>query len=256
MLALGAMRRVLGSLIVACACLGGGEVRAAGGRPPLFLWAWERNEDLRFLGTRDVGVAFLAETLRLDGETVKRVPRRQPLRVAPNARLCAVIRVESSRRRPATFTAAQVAAITSAFAQAAALPGVREVQIDFDARASQRPAYRRLLADIRAALPRGTGFSMTALASWCTFDRWLDEAPLPVDEVVPMAFAMGPEGGRILAEIDAAGDFRSPSCRAGLGVSTHGPRPALPRSRRTWVFNDKPWDEAAFLELPWSGGRP
>jgi len=31
--------------------------------PPLMLWAWDRDDDLRFLDTRDTGVAYLAATL-------------------------------------------------------------------------------------------------------------------------------------------------------------------------------------------------
>lgn len=250
------MRRLLASLLLAAASLTAGEARPAEARPPLVLWAWERNEDLRFLKGRDVGVAFLAGTLRLEGDAATLNPRRQPLRVDPATPLVAVIRVEASKRLPPSFAPAQTAAIAAALARAAALPGVRDVQIDFDAVASQRPAYRRLLAEIRRALPKTTGFSMTALASWCTFDRWLDEAPLPVDEVVPMVFAMGEEGPRIFKELSTVGDFRSSSCRTSVGVVAGGQAPSLPRPRRTWVFNAKPWDEATFLQLPSSTNRP
>src|SRR5262245_7636999 len=33
--------------------------------PGIYLWAWERPEDLRFLGERRIGVAFLAKTIYL-----------------------------------------------------------------------------------------------------------------------------------------------------------------------------------------------
>src|SRR3954471_2936111 len=47
--------------------------------PPLMLWAWDRDDDLRFLDIRDTGVAFLAATLTLRGEGVVLAPRRNPL---------------------------------------------------------------------------------------------------------------------------------------------------------------------------------
>ncbi len=238
------------ALAGAAALLPAPTARADGGRPPLMLWAWERPEDLGFLAGRPVGVAFLARTIRLHDEDVTVVPRRQPLRVAPGSYLVAVVRVEPSRRAPPSFGDAQRAAVVAEIVRASALPGVREVQIDLDARASQRASYRRLLAELRRALPAGVGLSMTALASWCTFDRWLDEAPLPVDEVVPMVFAMGPEGPRVLEEIDRTGELPARACRTSVGVAVGGRAPSLRRPYRTWIFNARPWDEATFLSLP------
>ena len=74
------------------------ETRGMSAVPPLVLWAWERAEDLRFLDSGRVGVAFLAGTVRLgaDGMTFK--PRMQPLRVSPQTKLVAVVRIETAAR--------------------------------------------------------------------------------------------------------------------------------------------------------------
>ena len=61
------------------------------------LWAWERPEDLRFIDTDRVGVAFLAATAILRGDTVVPRPRMQPLQVPPGTTLKAVVRVEVAR---------------------------------------------------------------------------------------------------------------------------------------------------------------
>src|SRR5262249_668293 len=53
--------------------------------PRVFLWAWERPEDLRFIDLREVGVAFLAETVYLRGERVVVRPRMQSLSLPSEA---------------------------------------------------------------------------------------------------------------------------------------------------------------------------
>ena len=65
--------------------------------PPVILWAWERTEDLTFLDPERYGVAFLAQTLILNGNEILFRPRRQPLKVSPGTKLVAVTRIESSK---------------------------------------------------------------------------------------------------------------------------------------------------------------
>ena len=64
------------------------------------------------------------------------------------------------------------------------------VQIDFDARGSDRPSTPPCFGTPRP-LPRSMRLSMTALASWCADDPWIDATG--VDEIVPMLFQMGPD---------------------------------------------------------------
>src|SRR6266542_893708 len=64
--------------------------------PRTMLWAWERPEDLSFIDPREVGVAFLAKTLRLQGKQLLVRPRMQPLKVPPETMLMAVVRIETS----------------------------------------------------------------------------------------------------------------------------------------------------------------
>jgi hypothetical protein len=46
--------------------------------PALVLWAWDRDDDLSFIDTRDTAVAYLAATVILRGETVLLTPRHHP----------------------------------------------------------------------------------------------------------------------------------------------------------------------------------
>jgi len=202
------------------------------GFPHVFLWAWERPENLEFLDPHSAGVAFLARTVCLRGGAVSVRPRLNPLRYAPGAVLMAVVRVE-----PQDGSLPPVEDASAAIAEAAAIPGVRALQVDFDATRSQRPFYRALLNDLRARVPRSTPISITALTSWCESDGWI--AGLPVAEAVPMLFRMGP-GER------PARTFRPALCQSSAGVSTDEPLHAPPSAARLYLFNPHPWTNATF----------
>ena len=204
------------------------------------LWAWERPEDLRFLPS-NVGVAYLRTTVAVGPAGVRIAPRRQSLRVRAGAFLMAVVRVEV-RPRTVSLTSATRERIVGALVDAARSPGARAVQIDFDARASQRGFYREVLVDARRALGAGTWLSMTALASWCEGDAWLDA--LPVHEVVPMVFSMGTDGAAVLGALRARGGFRSAACRTSVGWAAGEASTALRGVTRRYVFNAHPWTEA------------
>src|SRR5262245_39949529 len=140
--------------------------------PPVIVWAWERPEKLDFIDTNRVGVAFLAKTLRLQGDRVFVKPRLQPLELAPGTKLIAVVRIESDHP---TLSAAQLQKSADEISK---LPATSVVQIDFDATVSEREFYRGLLSEVRRQLPPSTSLSITALASWCAGDNWLDDLPI------------------------------------------------------------------------------
>jgi hypothetical protein len=207
--------------------------------PRLTLWAWERPEHLTFLDSHNVGVAFLAGSVYLDSSPVLR-PRSQPLRVNPGTPLTAVVRIEITHETPATFTDAYRTEVVRQVLHLGDVPGVRELQVDFDARRSQRPFYRRLLEDLRAQSPVDRRLSITALGSWCLDDDWI--AGLPVDEAVPMLFRMGMDEGNILHALSNGSDFRDPLCRTSVGLSTDEPWPQPLLDRNVFVFNTRAWN--------------
>lgn len=189
--------------------------------PPVIIWAWERPEKLDFIDTDRVGVAFLAKTLRLEGDRVIAKPRLQPLQLAPNTKLIAVVRIETDHP---TLSATQLEKTAN---EITSLTGGPVVQIDFDATVSERDFYRALLREVK---PRVPSLSITALASWCAGDNWLDG--LPIDEAVPMLFRMGRDRG--------LRRFDSQICRNSAGVSTDE-LIAAPAVDRLYIFNPNPW---------------
>ncbi len=256
--------------------------------PRVMFWAWERPEDLRFLNPRQAGVAFLAGTIEIQspnpsdppGNSLDVVlePRLQPLEVPPHTPLMAVVRIETPhdlwhhppgwRSNDATatptslYSKAQRNRVVEMILSLAALRGVRALQLDYDATRSEQPFYRQLLETLRRRLPRSMPLSMTALASWCIGDPWLDSLPPgTVAEAVPMLFRMGPDAPAVASFMQSGRAFRARVCRASLGVSTDEAfsqelldrglsRPAGQGSpRRIYVFSNRAWTRAQVAKI-------
>jgi len=201
------------------------------------LWAWERPERLDFIDPAREGVAFHAATFQLSGEGVEAYRRRQPLVVPPGTYRVAVMRLEAARGT--VPGEAQRARLVQLISEQVRRQAPDAVQVDYDARASERPFYRVLLQELRAALPSPMRLSMTALASWCLDDGWLEG--LPVDEVVPMVFRMGADSVRVRAELTRRGGFNGARCRESVGFVVDEPQPSLLPGRRTYWFNPRSW---------------
>ncbi len=203
------------------------------GFPRLMLWAWERPEHLGFIDPGVAGVAFLARSITWrDGQVTYR-PRHQPLELPPAAAVMAVIRMDSGGP-----PLPDVDAVADEVVQAAALPRVGAIQIDFDARLSERGWYAALLRRVRERLRPPVPLTITALASWCQGDPWI--RALPVTDAVPMLFRMGP------GEPHELKDFGPDVCRSSLGVSTDEVPFAVPHGRRLFVFHPRPWTPEAY----------
>lgn len=207
--------------------------------PRVILWAWERPTDLRFINPREMGVAFLARTIRLRAAEVAVRPRVQPLELPEGSKVIAVARVESDAHDKAELSDSQRDKLASAIAEMARLPNVSRIQIDFDATKSERAFYRDVIFEVRRRLPENVTLSITALASWCTYDDWLSD--LPIDEAVPMLFRMGVDENQINNRLATGEDFKTPLCRQSYGISTDEQRPNLSAERRLYVFNPDPW---------------
>ena len=106
------------------------------------------------------------------------------------------------------------------------------VQLDFEARPSQRAFWRAVVESTRAALPPGVRLSVTALASWCHGDRWL--AGAPVDEVVPMYFRLG--RARPDLERRSAAGTPEPLCRQAHGLADDEPPWPVALPGRRFLF--------------------
>jgi hypothetical protein len=118
--------------------------------PRIMLWAWERPEKLDFINPREIGVAFLARTIQIHGGLVTVRPRLQPLIVAPGTAIMAVVRIESKDALYSTHRE-----VEHAILEATDFPDVRALQVDYDAKASERDFYRTVLTDLSQRATRG-----------------------------------------------------------------------------------------------------
>jgi hypothetical protein len=211
--------------------------------PMPVIWAWERPENLQFAAGR-AEVAILAGTVTLHGADVSGRPRLQPARTAPDQPLISVVHIEIDRRIPLAWTPAlQAKAVETVLTLARNVPAP-VVQLDCEVRASERDILMGIVRSVRQALPSGIRLSMTALASWCDTENWIEAAP--VDEIVPMLFRMGPDGEALKRRLAEGGDFRIRRCRTAIGVATDTPTYGLPPNRRLYIFSPQAWTEQDF----------
>jgi hypothetical protein len=203
--------------------------------PRVTLWAWERREDLHAIDTRRFAVAYLDRTLTV-GLIVDSQPRRDALIFPASAVRIPVVRIEAGR--DAVLNDVNLRDAVQAILVSAHEPGIAALQIDFDATRSQRQFYSDLLIDLRRQMPPGMPLSITALASWCSWDNWIGN--LPVDEAVPMLFRMEPDRRRAPPDVN---DFqiREPLCWSSAGVSTTEPWPSHLAGKRVYIFPDRGW---------------
>lgn len=215
--------------------------------PNIVIWAWERPENIQFLDPHKTAVAFFAARLKLlQSGQVLVVPRTQMLKFARNSYLIAVVRIDNSNQSAARLNEEGKRKILQELLRAAQLERVKELQVDFDAREDERQFYRQLLADLRALMPRRKKLTMTALASWCLYDRWISN--LPVDESVAMLFSMGKERKNVLAAVAARGLPADKQTAIGLSLQEPDVRATLASlgNKRIYLFNAKAWMPETF----------
>ena len=210
--------------------------------PNRTLWAWERPEDLRAVDPKTTAIASLDQTI-LIGSDVRSKPRRQPVAINPEAARISVVRIEIeyAGARSGAQLDDHVQQVVRLLLNSASKPGIAALQVDFDATRSQRAFYRRVLFELRAQMPPDLPLSITALASWCSYDDWIGN--LPVDEAVPMMFRMEPDRRRVSA-LAPEMRIREPLCMGSVGISTREPWPAdlvSAHGKRIYIFPDRGW---------------
>ena len=187
-------------------------------------------------------VAVVDRHILLSGDTLRERPGARPRRLAAATEVTPVVHVELDLLRPVPDLRAASARIVAAVDSAARATTSGWVQLDLEARPSQRADYRALVKEIRRVLPAKVQLSVTALAWWCRSPAWLDG--LAANEVVPMFFKMGRDGEALRTLVAQQPSMLHPLCRAGsAGFSPQEPfaREVTARYARTYWFDYHGW---------------
>ncbi len=201
-----------------------------------------------------VGVAYVASSVNLEGSRIHVVPRANALFVRSNTLIIPVVHVDASWREPPELNATQrkilVDQVLKVARRAAEQNAARVVQLDFEARLSQRAFLTDVVKDIRAQLPAAMALSMTALASWCAGDYWL--ATIHADEVVPMVFRMGRDADRLRTQFATDNGFKRARCSTAIGFASDEPGLAQVAGQgvRRYFFSPLAWTPDIWRGLP------
>lgn len=204
-------------------------------------WLWK---DARVPPFSRAEVAVVDRHIWLAGDKVLVRPGAQPRTLARATLVTPVVHVELDPLDPPVTLARAAPRILDAMRSAARASTSGWVQLDLEARPSQRADYRQLVRDIRTAIPHEIKLSVTALAWWCRSGAWLDG--LAADEVVPMFFRMGRDNAALRAIIAQQPAALHPLCRAGSAGFSRQEKFAqvvTVRYRRTYWFDETAWKD-------------
>ena len=224
------------------------------GAAPAVAWLWD---EARLPAWSTAEAAVLQRHILLSGDTALTRPRQRRPAMPASTRITPVLHVEVSTVNPPIDIESRRPMIVRAMLEAAGASTSGWVQLDMEAKPSQRQFYRSLVRQLRDELPPDVKLSVTALAWWCRSPAWLDG--LAADEVVPMFFRMGRDNASLRAIIEQSPATLHASCRAGsAGFSPQEPfAPKVhERYRKTYWFDRHAWKRSATASSPHPGTPP
>jgi len=209
----------------------------------LVLWSWQRADDLSFVKD-SVSVAPLVATISVDKNGVRVQPRRNVLTLAQNAHIIPVIRLEIDPKTQVSD--GHLDALIHNIQSLVYSCKTDIVQLDFDAAKSQRPLYEKLLIQLKASSPH-VKVSITALASWCVGDTWIDK--LPITHAVPMLYNLGENADDFKKYFTDNRGWQSKKCHGHIGFEQNDIFTKPPRGWHAYVFNKNAWTEKDYKSV-------
>jgi hypothetical protein len=214
----------------------------------IYVWAWERPEDLRFLSNikNSNNVVYYAGGIVIKNGQLDIQPRINSLLIAQGARLTPVVRIDNFDKS-SVFTDQLLQKIENFIVTVCQRPDIVGCQVDFDARTSEYISYTKLLNSIKKRLPENVPLSITALVSWCDKFSWLNDTS--INFAVPMFYRLGPDKERIQNDNVGSTFMKSPKCQSAVGLSTDEvfPNRKYIKGKDIYLFNPQSWTKENFV---------
>jgi len=225
-----------------------------GQKPRLVIWSWEHDDNLRFINPKVAAVAFYAGTITIGRETATLQKRRNFLRLNEKTVSFPVFRIELAHPDERISEIALATARETIVDYLKQHPS-EEIQIDFDAGKRDRDSYLAFLQALKTELAPHTAISITALGSWCLYDKWLESAP--VNETVAMMFSMGKESKETLAALTRTPLDSGARCAQSVGIALNerqtnsvlARQSSLARASRVYAFSPLGWTRSRYEEI-------
>jgi len=154
----------------------------------IYLYAWEAPHDFSFLAEDDyyiknVGVAYLAGEIISENGKLAFHNRRNPLIIPEGIEVISVVRINPFYTlEELTDNKEEIIRFITDHCFKA-----DHCQLDMDARPSEYSSYGKIIETVNNNL--GYRISISALASWCNKDSWIND--LKISYAVPMLYRMG-----------------------------------------------------------------
>lgn len=189
--------------------------------------------------------AVVVAHVLVQGDSLLQRPRAVAPLMAARTLVTPVVHVELSTVRPPRDLAMHEAVLLRVLGDAARQSTSGWVQLDMEARPSQRDPYLRLVSLARRSLAGRVKLSVTALAWWCASDHWIQR--IDADEVVPMFYRMGSESARFRQALASSSTRLAQRCRhgaAGFAIQDHPARALTQGFTRIYWFDMRHWRQA------------
>lgn len=217
------------------------------GRQTIYLYAWERPEDMSFLDSIDhkrMSVVYYAGDVVIDHGRANISPRRNSLFIPKNIKTIPLIRIDNFNDSSALQKNSGdiINFITRVCRDATSC------QLDFDAKTSEYSAYIDIITAVRNNLPK-VKITITALASWCGDNSWLNN--LPIENAVPMLYRLGNDIS-VRRVLDDGRITSYTKCNRSVALSIDELDFEFKQylnCRNIYLFNPESWTKESFTQL-------
>lgn len=206
------------------------------------LWVWDRPDNLNDLNltfAKEYQVAPLLATIHISESGLK-VEERHHSFLAPDQReKMGVLRIDTPKLRTLSLANELIDPLVFIITAYEYRFKLDAIQLDFDAKLSERKFYDLLLKKLRSRLQTKTKLSITAIASWFT-DRWWKDSS--VDEIVFMFYPLRASEVNFYKNLLRNPSYFKAKPKISVAFSVQDPMERPAKAHRVFWFNHQGWN--------------